>query len=253
MKNIREGNYWYERFLKTLGLVFALISNYFVEDTTLLDAGCGYHPQLAAELMSFGVLYYGIDCDWHSANHKQNELPDAQVSCQDMSNLFMYQDNCFEIVLAKASLSHVKASRQKQALRELWRVASKAVIIIEVTDLSISESDPELFQNFYRASNKIMEQTGVDPDFGKKLPQLIEEVLPDVEYEYFDVPRRPAGDYSKELINVAAGGADYLCHYGIGPDTGWMMDAMLDMRRYLEGGDISFVPHGYAVAHIPKD
>jgi hypothetical protein len=109
-----------------------------------------------------------------------------------------------------------------------------------------------MFEDYKTASAKLFQDHGKEAYMSRKLPGLIVKALPQTPMEIFRIDDRPEGDYSEYLSGTCEGGQHCLraCYYG--KESVFIKKAIERMSNYLNSMDVSFVPPGYVIAHVPK-
>lgn len=98
------------------------------EGDTILDVACGngnYYPFFTEVV---GLEYTGCDLSENMVAICKENYPDGEFIRGDAADL-PFEDNEFDIVFCSDLLLHVPVETQEAVLAELWRVASKYVVV----------------------------------------------------------------------------------------------------------------------------
>jgi ubiquinone/menaquinone biosynthesis C-methylase UbiE len=94
---------------------------------SVLDVGCAtcndypYH-------MKYGTQYQGRDITQRFIDRAKNRFPEIDVDYGDVLNL-SFPDGSIDVVYCKDLLEHLPPKRYVKAIREMWRVAGKRVML----------------------------------------------------------------------------------------------------------------------------
>ena len=133
----------------------SIIAPYLTSDTSILEVGCGEATTLAEVLnLTTGVDIeaYGFDISWSRCNQGNQWLIEqgqkAKLFVGDMFNIPL-EDDCIDIVYTSHSIEP-NGGKETEALKELYRVAKKALVIIEpVYELASKEARERMLSHGY--------------------------------------------------------------------------------------------------------
>lgn len=106
--------------------------------SSVLEFGCGYGPNLQLIAKNFpDVEVVGIDINPFSVSEGNNQLKmcgyeKASIIEGKDNQLKQFADNSFDIIITDATLLYIGPDKIKQIISEMKRVASKALIFVEL-------------------------------------------------------------------------------------------------------------------------
>lgn len=113
-----------------------LLDPYIEHDSTVLEVGCGEATTLAGVLARLGDRTpgaFGLDISWSRVDAGRRWLNDADVAARlFVADLFEIplDDDAIDVVYTSHSLEP-NGGREAEAIRELCRVARRAVVLVE--------------------------------------------------------------------------------------------------------------------------
>lgn len=142
----------------------ALISPYLTTNSSVLEAGCGEATTLSEVLAIIGkkVEAYGFDISWSRCNEGRNWLTEqkqrARLFVGDLFNIPL-EDNCVDVVYTSHSIEP-NGGKETEALKELYRVAKTALIIVEpLYELASEEARVRMSKNGYISNLRLAAQS----------------------------------------------------------------------------------------------
>ncbi len=145
-----------------------LIAPYLVNSGSLLEVGCGEATTLAGVIKHLPVkpsAAYGLDISWSRCSAGSSWLEEKETAATlFVSDLFAIplEDNSIDVVYTSHSLEP-NGGREEEALRELLRIAKRAVVLIEpIFELTSPEAQQRMTHHGYvRDLKKTAENLGV--------------------------------------------------------------------------------------------
>lgn len=103
---------------------------------SLLEVGCNCGPNLSQINSKFPeVKLWGVDIN-EDAVKRASMLSGVTVRVANFNKKLPFEDNSFDVVLADAVLMYVSPEQIQKTLKEINRVAKKAVIVVDWFDES---------------------------------------------------------------------------------------------------------------------
>lgn len=145
-----------------------LIAPYLVSSGSLLEVGCGEATTLAGVIKHLPVkpsAAYGFDISWSRCSVGSSWLKEKETEATlFVSDLFAIplEDNSIDVVYTSHSLEP-NGGREEEALRELLRIAKRAVVLIEpIFELASPEAQQRMTHHGYvKSLKKTAENLGV--------------------------------------------------------------------------------------------
>lgn len=109
------------RFIETIRHMIAAISFH-----SILDAGCGEGEVLARALSGYTGTITAFDLDIHRLTLARQRVADVGFLMSNIHRL-PFTDNSFDLIISLEVLEHI--SDPQKALRELWRVSRRYVLL----------------------------------------------------------------------------------------------------------------------------
>ncbi len=237
---------------------YAAMKPYLKDGATVLDLGCGMAEDLAIAIAKDGCHYIGVDKDMYSLSEMHYAFQDQGLDClleqRDITyGLSDYADDSFDVVLLKSVLVHLPTDVRQAVIREMHRIASKAVFIAEASWSRIGNATHgHLFDNYRRASARLLQYHDNELRLDSKLPGLLSNALPRTPWEYFRIDDQPDGDYSPQFLENCQSAQICLIRCYEGRDKHSIGRAIYELSDYLESGNAVFTPQACVIAHIPK-
>lgn len=146
-----------------------LIAPFLVDSGSLLEVGCGEATTLAGMIKHLPVkpsAAYGFDISWSRCSVGSSWLKEKEIAATlFVSDLFAIplEDNSIDVVYTSHSLEP-NGGREEEALRELLRIAKRAVVLIEpVFELASPEAQQRMSHHGYvKDLKKTAENLGVE-------------------------------------------------------------------------------------------
>lgn len=114
----------------------SIIAPYLTSDSSILEVGCGEATTLAEVLnltTKIDIEAYGFDISWSRCNKGNQWLSDqrqkAKLFVGDLFNIPL-DDECIDVVYTSHSIEP-NGGKETEALKELFRITKKALVIIE--------------------------------------------------------------------------------------------------------------------------
>lgn len=114
----------------------SIISPYLTSDSSILEVGCGEATTLAEVLKiinEINIEAYGFDISWSRCNRGNQWLSEqdqlAKLFVGDLFNIPL-EDDCIDVVYTSHSIEP-NGGKETEALKELYRVTKKALVIVE--------------------------------------------------------------------------------------------------------------------------
>jgi SAM-dependent methyltransferase len=133
----------------------SLISPYLAANSSILEAGCGEATTLAEVLKLIenrNIEAYGFDISWSRCDKGREWLAEHDQSAKlfvgDLFNIPL-DDDCIDIVYTSHSMEP-NGGKETEALKELYRIAKKALIIVEpLYELATQEARERMLKHGY--------------------------------------------------------------------------------------------------------
>lgn len=146
-----------------------LIAPYFMNSGSLLEVGCGEATTLAGVIKHLPVkpsAAYGFDLSWSRCSVGSSWLKEKETAAT------LFVSDLFEIPLEDASIDVVYTShslepnggREEEALRELLRIAKRAVVLVEpIFELASPEAQQRMSHHGYvKGLRQTAESLGIE-------------------------------------------------------------------------------------------
>lgn len=241
-------------------VTFASMFPYLGNKVSVFDVGCGWDAELPKALLDQGCSYFGVDQYEELLAPKYDELkksnPGALMDFQRMnilSDLDIMDDDSCDIVLMKSVLEHLPPDSWQDAIRQLYRIAKKAVFIVNASWSRVGNHErPDLFETLREVHRKLYGSHGKEAYISRKVPEIITLALSGKPMEVFRIDDRPAGDYRESFIDVCYGGMECAMNCYDGKDKAQLVGMLAEVVDYLTDESVTLNPAAYVVAHIPK-
>jgi ubiquinone/menaquinone biosynthesis C-methylase UbiE len=146
-----------------------LIAPHLVDSGSMLEVGCGEATTLAGVIKHLPVkpsAAYGFDISWSRCSVGSSWLKEKEgAATLFVSDLFAIplEDNSIDVVYTSHSLEP-NGGREEEALRELLRIAKRAVVLIEpIFELASPEAQQRMSHHGYvKNLKKTAENLGVE-------------------------------------------------------------------------------------------
>lgn len=125
---------------------------------SVLEVGCGRGDNLYLLWKQYPHLaLYGIDVNAKAIQNACQWSRNMHISCRfetgSIYDLSRFSDRSIDIIFSDAALLYVGPDKIEKALREMARVAKKAVILNEWHSESLSGSNPSLYRDAHWVHN----------------------------------------------------------------------------------------------------
>ena len=101
----------------------------------VLEVGCGYGQNFGSLTRLFPeVSFHGIDIDRARIDFAKQQFldsPQVHFEVMDIRELSKFSDASFDLVISSAFLLYVSSSEIEGVIDELYRIASKAIVLLE--------------------------------------------------------------------------------------------------------------------------
>jgi SAM-dependent methyltransferase len=148
-----EGSYWDSRQAPHRDLLAKAILSF--SPSSILEVGCNTGPNLfrlaeklpEAKLVGVNISAAAIArgrSNFHELGMKNVELLEAKAD-----DLSAFEDKSFDVVFADAVLIYIGKDKVEAVVREMMRLAKKAIILLEYNDPSASPEGAFIFEKGY--------------------------------------------------------------------------------------------------------
>lgn len=107
-----------------------------IKPKSVLELGCSCGPNLLAIQSNFSVHLAGMDVNKDVIKLAKKVLPEADLICGDIRKPLPFSKS-FDVVLVDAVLMYLNPKEIMDTLKEINRLANKAIIIIDWYDKSL--------------------------------------------------------------------------------------------------------------------
>ena len=111
-----------------------LLDKYITKEHTVLEIGCGtgYYGMYLSEICK---SYYGIDIapgniDLFQKKIQNNKLVNVEATIGDATDLAIFQDNSFDVVLNFGTMYHLPLNERKLSFSETKRICKKGGLLM---------------------------------------------------------------------------------------------------------------------------
>lgn len=240
---------------------------------TLLDAGAGSSSAGFAQFVEDrGGQYIPLDLRaemLHALKEKRGETDRGEeegfgAGVQGSIMELPFADESINLAHERFVLMHLSPDERKKAVSELMRVSKEKIFLVEFNwdSLASSSNDPRLL-DFKKYSAELQKLSGIEPNMGDRLPELIEAAAPGKAYHLtrFD---RDEGNYTDDFVGLAQISSDMALRQMPPEDAHSpedqekrerlrkLAEEFLRLKKEMEESPFVCVPHQIVGAEIEK-